>query len=102
MHPAALLLRCLPLRGTPYSRSFTNGMQTISAERVATYSNHHDIVAWLVSSRQWSTPLHHLTILTAARARALLRAGADLHARSRGRPDAALARAGQACGRRDA
>eukprot|EP00966_Prymnesium_polylepis_P112763 2608013-Prymnesium_polylepis.1 len=42
-----------------------------------------DIVAWLASSRDWSTPLHHLTIITAARARTLLRDGADLSAASR-------------------
>ena len=52
------------------SRSLSIGGQTISAEEVASDLNHHDIIAWLVSSRQWSTPLHHLTILTAARARA--------------------------------
>ena len=61
-------------------RSLSIGGQTISAQELATNSNPHDIVAWLVSSRQWSTLLHHLTVLTAARARALLRAGADLRA----------------------
>ena len=39
-----------------------------------------EIVAWLHESAQWSTPLHHLTIIDADRARALLRDGADLHA----------------------
>ena len=62
------------------SRSFSDGGQAFSAERVATNSNHHDVLAWLVSSHQWSTSLHHLTVLTAARACALLRAGADMHA----------------------
>ena len=38
------------------------------------------IVAWLTATRLWSTPLHHLTIIDGQRARALLRAGADLHA----------------------
>ena len=38
------------------------------------------LVAWLVESRHWCTPLHHVTLLDAARARSLLRDGADLHA----------------------
>jgi hypothetical protein len=48
---------------------------------VATARGHEALAAWLVSSREWSTPLHHLTIISAARARALLRGGADLHAK---------------------
>ena len=51
-----------------------------TAEQVATNCGHHELLAWLVASRQWSTPLHHLSILDADRARALLRDGADLHA----------------------
>jgi hypothetical protein len=51
-----------------------------TAEEVATHRGHTDLAAWLTSSRKWSTPLHHLTIITAARARALLRGGADLRA----------------------
>ena len=50
------------------------------ATRIATLSGHAAIAAWLASTRQWSTPLHHLTIINAVRARALLRDGADLHA----------------------
>jgi hypothetical protein len=38
------------------------------------------VLAWLTASREWSTPLHHLTVIDAERTRALLRAGADLHA----------------------
>ena len=49
-------------------------------EDVATEEGHHDIAAFLVRSRLWSTPLHHLEFLTPERALALLRAGADLHA----------------------
>jgi hypothetical protein len=41
---------------------------------------HADVHTWLVASRAWSTPLHHLTVIDGRRARALLRAGADIHA----------------------
>jgi ankyrin repeat protein len=52
-----------------------------TAESVATDDDHEALLAWLVSSREWSTPLHHLNVISAARARALLRGGADLHAK---------------------
>ena len=51
-----------------------------TAEELATHRGKPAIAAWLEHSRDWSTPLHHLEIVTAARARALLRAGADLAA----------------------
>ena len=51
-----------------------------TAEELATRLGDNDICAWLVSSRHWSTPLHHLDIISADRARALLRDGADLYA----------------------
>ena len=38
-----------------------------------------ELTAWLVRTRGW-TPLHHLEELTTARARTLLRDGADPHA----------------------
>lgn len=47
--------------------------------RVLPYVCHHQ--AWLVRSRFWTTPLHHVDVLTADRAASLLRAGANLHAR---------------------
>ena len=53
-----------------------------TAEEVATFYNRQEVLAWLVASRQWSTPLHHLGIIDADRARALLRDGADLHAKA--------------------
>ena len=54
----------------------------LTAEEAAAFSNdgHGELTAWLVGSRQWCTPLHHLRIVEATRARALLRDGADLHA----------------------
>jgi hypothetical protein len=52
----------------------------ITVEEIATDSGHDDVTAWLVESRHWSTPLHHLRIIGATRAREQLRGGADLHA----------------------
>ena len=37
--------------------------------------------SWLARSRHWSTPLHHVSLLTPSHTRSLLRGGADLHAR---------------------
>ena len=52
-------------------------MQTLTK---ATELAPNDVGAWLADSRDWSTPLHHLEALSAARTLALLRAGADLAA----------------------
>ena len=62
-------------------RTFTGdtGVRT-TAEGRATFKGHHIIAAWLRATRLWSTALHHLEHLTPERARALLRAGADIHA----------------------
>ena len=54
----------------------------VTAEYFAGTNSTAAIAEWLRESRQWSTPLHHLTIIDAGRARALLRDGADLHART--------------------
>ena len=54
----------------------------LTAEQVAAGQGHRALATWLVESRHWSTPLHHLRI-DATRtlcARELLRGGADLHA----------------------
>ena len=51
-------------------------------EQLSRARGHTDLSAWLVSTRLWSTPLHHLEVIDAARARALLRDGADIHARA--------------------
>uniref|UniRef100_A0A7S3B400 Uncharacterized protein n=1 Tax=Haptolina ericina TaxID=156174 RepID=A0A7S3B400_9EUKA len=58
------------------SRAFVCGR---TAEQVALSRGHDEVVAWLVNSRLWCTPLHHLTSI-GERARALLRGGADLNA----------------------
>ena len=73
LRPAPLLLRRQP--HLPFDAPHD------TAEHFATHDRgHHDILAWLVRSRLWSTTLHHLEFLTPERALALLRAGADLHA----------------------
>ena len=54
--------------------------QHFTAEEMATDSDHEALATWLVESRHWSTPLHHLRIIDATRAREQLRGGADLHA----------------------
>ena len=51
-----------------------------SAEDIAESRGHAAISAWLVTSREWITPLHHLKVLDIACARKLLRTGAHLHA----------------------
>ena len=50
-----------------------------TAEQSAQAQGREATLAWLVSSRGW-TSLHHVCVLSARRARALLRGGADLHA----------------------
>ena len=55
------------------------------AELLTEFTGFKDIHEWLISSRQWCTPLHHLDTIDVARARLLLRNGADLHSRFEGR-----------------
>ena len=51
-------------------------------EQLATESGHPALAAWLAATRDFTTPLHHAEFISADRAKALLRGGADLHARS--------------------
>jgi len=62
------------------ARTFTNRDRTkCTAEELATRTGHTALTAWLVTStRKWTTPLHHLTIIPAVRAHALLRKGASI------------------------
>ena len=52
------------------------------ALELAMAQGHRELAEWLRQSAEWITPLHHLGMLTPECARALLRDGADLHARS--------------------
>ena len=54
--------------------------EAVRVRREDTDRGRHELVGFLVRSRLWSTPLHHLEFLTPERALALLRAGADIHA----------------------
>ncbi len=60
-----------------FSRERGNG---VTAESVATERGHTEIAEWLASTRLWSTPLHHLSVIDSDFTRAELRGGADLHA----------------------
>ena len=50
------------------------------AEDVAAATGQAAVARWLERTRDWSTRLHHLELLTEAQARKELRTGADLHA----------------------
>ena len=71
-------LRCVQLLSS-YGARHPPSPPGDSAENYATSRGHHDVAGWhphppLVDA------LHHLELLTPERARALLRAGADIHA----------------------
>lgn len=55
--------------------------QTLNAELVAARAGHDHVVQWLKATRAFTTPLHYADVVSPARARALLRGGANLHAR---------------------
>jgi len=52
-----------------------------TAEEVSSEAGHDALTQWLVLSRGW-TSLHHVEVITTERVRALLRGGADLHAKA--------------------
>ena len=68
------------------SRGASRTISVLGQERTAmgraTRGGHTALAAWLTTSEQWITPLHHLSTMDAARARAHLRDGASLHAAS--------------------
>jgi hypothetical protein len=69
-------LRCvLILSSYGATRTFAG----TTAEAAATAFGHSAVAAWLAASRGW-TPLHHLHVIDTARARDLLRDGADIYA----------------------
>ena len=61
-------------------RTFQSPEGEVTAEQGADFHGHEALTSWLVESRQWSTPLHHLRIIGASRAHDLLRDGANIHA----------------------
>ena len=67
------------------SRGASRTISVLGQERTAvgraTRGGHADLAAWLTISEHWTTPLHHLSTMDAACARAHLRdVGANLHA----------------------
>ena len=63
-------------------RAFTMNGTNLTVEDLAPMqrSSHSALTTWLTTSHKWTTPLHHLAIIPAARAHALLRKGASIHA----------------------
>ena len=63
-------------------RAFTMNGTKLTVEDLAPMqrSSHNALTTWLTTSHKWTTPLHHLAIIPAARAHALLRKGASIHA----------------------
>jgi len=59
-----------------------------TAEGEAANFNQPEALNWLVLTRHWTTPLHHLTVIDVACARALLRDGSNIHAAAPNVPDA--------------
>jgi len=62
------------------SRTISVMAHARTAVGMATRRGHANLAAWLAATEQWTTPLHHLSVIGAARACALLRGGASLHA----------------------
>jgi hypothetical protein len=61
-------------------RNLHFGSGKVSVEQWATRRNHTNFLDWFTASRKWTTALHHLDVISAARARALLRKGDSIHA----------------------
>jgi hypothetical protein len=87
----ALRGRCTPMCIACLNGNLTMGqlLSSYGAERaftingtklIAPRSSQSALGTWLTTSRKWTTPLHHLAIIPAARAHALLRKGASIHA----------------------
>jgi hypothetical protein len=63
-----------------YGAERTVNGTNLTVEDLARRSSHSALTTWLTTSHKWTTPLHHLAIIPAARAHALLRKGASIHA----------------------
>ena len=52
-----------------------------TAEELAEFHGHLTLAAWLRDSCKWTTPLHHIAVISTSRTLALLRAGASINAK---------------------
>lgn len=73
-------------RGRRRHRTAEEQVRLSEEQGLSSDGNRMQLLDWLVQSRDFSTPLHHLELLSYERAVALIQAGADIHARCR--PDA--------------
>ena len=73
-------LECVQLLSSYGANRTTGFLRKLTAEQMAIANQHESVVYWLLLSRDFSTPLHHLDSLDRDRARALLRDGADIRA----------------------
>ena len=78
-HGYLLTVQVISSHGASRSSILWHTVGWLNAEEAAAHFRKAEILAWLQLSREW-TPLQHLEVLTVQRTRALLRAGADLHA----------------------
>lgn len=82
-------LRC-SLHGAARIHSQALGPPALDACEIAQHHGHVKVAAWLERSRDWTSALHHLELLTPEETLALLRAGADIHASVRSGSDNAM------------
>ena len=75
-------LACVKLLSC-YGADRTEEVNGCDVHFVAEQRGKYNVSAWLRLSREWSSPLHHLGVISAGQARDLLRAGADLEAAAR-------------------
>jgi hypothetical protein len=75
-----LFMACLrgPVEVVQLLSSYGASRRALPPAESMSLQHHVALSEWLVLSQHW-TPLHHLEVLSPDRARALLRAGADLH-----------------------
>ena len=74
------MVKLLSSWSAPRFREFKAAYTVVEEEKESSVLG--DRWSWVFTSRKWTTPLHHLTIIPATRARALLRKGASIHAAS--------------------
>ena len=64
-----------------FDLSFGSQKTHETAEALAKFHGHLTLAAWLRDSCKWTTPLHHVAVISTSRTLALLRAGASIDAK---------------------